>query len=47
MNEAKPFLNKRVKYQEPCDGRLSSTVPREGTEKVPFFMTKTENAYDL
>ncbi len=35
MNEAKPFLNKRVKYQEPCDGRLSSTVPREGRVKFP------------
>jgi len=28
-------LNKRVKYEEPCDGRLSSTVPREGRVKVP------------
>ena len=29
-NESKPTddnLNKRVKYEEPCDGRLSSTVP--------------------
>ena len=39
MNEAKPFvielINKRVKYEEPCDGRLSSTVPREGRVKFP------------
>ena len=33
--------HKRVKYEEPCDGRLSSTVPREGGVKVPFpYSTK-------
>lgn len=35
MNEAKLFVNKRVKHKEPCDGRLSSTVPREGRVKFP------------
>ncbi|RGX93396.1 ATP-binding protein, partial [Segatella copri] len=29
------LINKRVKYEEPCDGRLSSTVPREGRVKLP------------
>lgn len=28
-------LNKSVKYEEPCDGSLSSTVSREGRVKVP------------
>ena len=28
-------------------GGPSPALPWEGTEKVPFFMTKTENAYDL
>ena len=27
INEIINNLNKRVKYEEPCDGRLSSTVP--------------------
>ena len=36
MNEATPFcINKRVKHEEPCDERLSSTVPREGRVKFP------------
>ena len=35
INEIINNLNKRVKYEEPCDGRLSSTVPREGRVKVP------------
>ena len=36
MNEAKTFcINKRVKYEEPCDGRLSSMVPREGRVNFP------------
>ncbi len=35
INEIINKLNKRVKYEEPCDGRLSSTVPREGRVKVP------------
>ena len=35
MNEAKPFVNKRVKYEDPCDGRLSSTVLWEGRVKFP------------
>lgn len=29
------LIHKRVKYEEPCDGRLSSTVPREGRVKFP------------
>ena len=35
INEIINNLNKRVKYEEPCDGRLSSTVPREGRVKAP------------
>ena len=35
INEIINNLNKRVKYEEPCDERLSSTVPREGRVKVP------------
>ena len=38
-------LNKRVKYEEPCDGRLSSTVPREGRVKVPP-LTRLLYAYE-
>ena len=30
--------NKRVKYEEPCDGRLSSTVPREGRGETPLHL---------
>ena len=32
------FINnlKRSKYEEPCDGRLSSTVPREGRGETPL-----------
>ena len=35
VNKEYKLINKRVKYEEPCDGRLSSTVPREGRVKLP------------
>lgn len=35
-------MNKRVKCEEPCDGRLSSMVPREGWVKFPP-LTRQQN----
>ena len=35
-------MNKRVKCEEPCDGRLSSMVPREGRVKFPP-LTRQQN----
>lgn len=39
-------MNKRVKCEEPCDGRLSSTVPREGRVKFPP-LTRHQYRYDF
>ena len=35
-------MNKRVKCEEPCDGKLSSMVPREGWVKFPP-LTRQQN----
>ena len=33
-------LNKRVKYEEPCDGRPSSMVPIEERVKLPSLLDR-------
>ena len=38
-------LNK-VKYEEPCDGRLSSTVPREGRGETPRHLLNKKLFYE-
>ena len=43
VNKEYKLINKRVKYEEPCDGRLSSTVPREGRVKLPPLTRQLEN----
>lgn len=40
-------LNKRVEYEEPCDGRLPSTVSREGRVKFPSFTRSGLTYFDL
>ena len=42
VNKEYKLMNKRVKCEEPCDGRLSSMVPREGWVKFPP-LTRQQN----